>query len=105
MSDSWYDLPVSLDSVGLKRPGGIRNNLETDPNLNDFFYRRPMSSTIFYTNNNNIGMFNPSGMLDNDPAQTSNPFEINTTSIKELLHMMKMIRLVYLHPKRHLLPL
>jgi len=37
MSDSWYDLPVSLDSVGLKRPGGIRNNLETDPNLNDFF--------------------------------------------------------------------
>ena len=79
MEDNYFSHPVSQNVVGLDVPGGIRNNIDSNADATDFFYRKPMGSTIFYQNLRDIGLLASSGQLDNQVENGNDPFTITET--------------------------
>jgi len=79
MENNYFSHPVSQNVVGLDPPGGIRNNIDDNADALDFFYHKPMGSTIFYQNLRDIGLLVSSGKLDNQVENGNDPFTITET--------------------------
>lgn len=80
LEDSLWRHPVVLSQPGLNMPGGIRNNLDTNPNAIDYFFHAPMGSTTFYTNIIDDGTVTSLPQRD-DFFTTVDPFTIDTGDV------------------------
>jgi S-formylglutathione hydrolase FrmB len=77
--------PLVQAAAGINIPGGIRNNINTNPNAIDFFTKAPVSSFVYYTNNIKAGTLTSMQELDNFYTTTGNPYELaNATTGQEL---------------------
>lgn len=77
--------PLVQSLAGVNIPGGIRNNINTNPNAKDYFTKAPVSSFVYYTNIINAGTLSSTQTLDNFYTTTQNPYElVNATTAQEL---------------------
>jgi S-formylglutathione hydrolase FrmB len=77
--------PLVQSAAGINIPGGIRNNINTNPNAIDFFTKAPVSSFVYYTNDIYAGTLTSTQELDNFYTTTNNPYELtNATTGQEL---------------------
>lgn len=83
LADSILQHPVVESATGTFPAGGVRRNLNRDPNAVDFFYQLPMGSTRFYTNPRQVGFLASSSLLDakRDIENIPTPFEITTADL------------------------
>jgi len=81
-ADCLQRLPVVLDTAGVDLAGGIRNNLDTNPNEVDYFFGTLISSYIYYYNINNLGTLISSRELPDKYRAVGNPYTlVNGTTI------------------------
>jgi len=83
IQDTIFLHPTILNTSGNIPPGGIRVNMQTDPNEMDSFYMQPIGSRMFNTNTLTAGVLSSSELLDDREDVDTTPFDITTNSLQE----------------------
>jgi pimeloyl-ACP methyl ester carboxylesterase len=84
LNDALRRQPVVVATAGFDPPGGILNNLDTNPDAIDYFYQLPISSTLYYTSITNIGTMVSSLLMPSKDAFYPTPFSlINNNSYSQ----------------------
>ncbi|HXW86026.1 MAG TPA: alpha/beta hydrolase-fold protein [Candidatus Bathyarchaeia archaeon] len=90
INDSFRRQPVVVTTAGFDPPGGILNNLDTNPDATDYFYQLPISSTLYYTNVTNIGTLVSSLLMPSKNAFYPTPFSLTTASYSDATDFLSM---------------
>jgi hypothetical protein len=82
-SDSLHRHPVILNEAGEQEAGGVRSDLDPNPDAIDYFFQLPIGSQFMYKNNIHTGLLSSLEERDDAFVQGENPFVLDNASFKE----------------------